>query len=109
MCQIQAELTFETDNHTQILWTFRWRMTDNLLCDENLKWKHKKQRREVFTYLTESSTNRIQVGNEIIDGLRLSGSILAILDTNIIRDKARMPLQPLNTWKLVGADLCVCP
>ena len=99
--QIQAELTFETHNHTQILWTFQWRITDNILCGENLKRKQQNQWIEVFTYLTEQqgAINRIQVDNEIIEGLRLSGSILAILDTNIIRDEeSRTIAQALQEW-----------
>ena len=41
--QIQAELTFETQNNTQILWTFQWQITENRLGNENLKWKQKNQ------------------------------------------------------------------
>lgn len=99
--QIQAELTFETHNHTQILWTFQWRITDNFLCSENLKWKKKNQWIEIFTYLTKQQgfTNRLQVDNEIIDGLRLSGSIFAILDINIIRDEeSRAIAKAVQEW-----------
>ncbi|RKZ93274.1 MAG: hypothetical protein DRR19_01655 [Candidatus Parabeggiatoa sp. nov. 1] len=99
--QIEAKLTFETDKGTQIIWHFQWRITDNLLCGENLKYQNNNNTVEVFTYpiKPQSNTNRIQVGSEIIDGLRLSGSILAILDTNIINDEeSRAIAQAVLEW-----------
>lgn len=99
--QIEAKLTFETDNGIQILWSFQWRITDNLLCGENLKYQKNNNTVEVLTYPIkhQSNTNRIQVGSEIIDGLRLSGSILAILDTNIINDEeSRAIAQAVRCW-----------
>jgi len=99
--QIEAKLTFETDNGIQIVWTFQWRITDNLLCGESLKYQKNNHTVEVFTYpiKPQSNTTRIQVGNKIIDGLRLSGSILAILDSNIINDdESQMIAQAVLEW-----------
>ncbi|MCP4698962.1 MAG: ATP-binding protein [Gammaproteobacteria bacterium] len=99
--QIKAKLIFSTDNETQIIWTFQWDITDNLLCGESLKYQKNKHTAEVFAYpiKPQSNTNRIQVGNKIIDGLRLSGSVLAVLDSNIINDnESRMIAQAVLEW-----------
>ncbi|OAD20309.1 SMC domain protein [Candidatus Thiomargarita nelsonii] len=94
-----AELRFEMLDGTQVWWTFRWRITDNINQGESLKYQNNNQTVEVFTYSSKHKTNRIKVGHEVIDGLRLSGSILSILDTNIISDeKSRIIAQAVREW-----------
>lgn len=99
--QIEAKLIFNTDKNTQIVWTFQWRITDNLLCGESLTYQKNQHTVTVFTYPIKSpnNINRIQVDKQIIDGLRLSGSILAILDSNAIKnEESRMIAQAILKW-----------
>ncbi|MEN8221045.1 MAG: AAA family ATPase [Pseudomonadota bacterium] len=91
---IEIVLSFGREDDTQIIWAFQWDIKENLNKGESLKFKNKQKKVEVF-----ANGNGIKVGHNLIEGLRLSGSIFSVLDTNIINnEESRAIAKAVQEW-----------
>jgi len=96
---IEIVLSFGREDETQIIWAFQWDFKENLNKGESLKFKNKQKKVEVFALSAQKAANGIKVGQNIIEGLRLSGSIFSVLDTNIINnEESRAIAKAVRKW-----------
>jgi predicted ATPase len=96
---IETSLTFETAEKAQILWTFQWNMKQQINQHETLQYQQNSFTTELFSYPINSEHLSIRVGDKLIEGLRLSGSILSVLDTNrLLDEKGRTVADSVREW-----------
>jgi predicted ATPase len=96
---IEIVLTFGRKDETQITWAFQWDFKENINKGENLQFQNKQKKVEIFAFSAQQAANGIKVGQNVIEGLRLSGSIFSVLDTNIINnEESRAIAQAVRKW-----------
>lgn len=99
---IEAILTFNKKDGTEITWEWKWDFKENLNKAESLKYQNKSKKVEVFALSAQS--NSIKVGDNLIEGLRLSGSILSVLDIDMIKNEISQEIaQAVQKW---GNGIC---
>ncbi len=97
---IEAVLSFGKEDGTQIIWDWKWDFKENLNQGESLKYQNQQKKVEVFAL----SALGIKVGDKVIEGLRLSGSIFSVLDTDIIKNEESQAIaKAVREW---GQGIC---
>ena len=99
---IKAVLSFIKEDGTEIIWDWKWDFKENINKGESLKYQNKHQKVEVFALSAQS--NSIKVGDNLIEGLRLSGSILSVLDIDMIKNEVSQDIaKAVQKW---GNGIC---
>ncbi len=97
---IEVTLSFGRKDGTEIIWDWKWDILENINKDESLKYQNKQKKIEVFAL----SAQGIKVAHNVIEGLRLSGSIFSVLDTNIIdNEESQVIAKAVREW---GQGIC---
>jgi predicted ATP-dependent endonuclease of OLD family len=97
---IEAVISFDREDGTQIIWDWKWDFKENLNKAETLKYQNQQKTVEVFAL----SVNGITVGDNLIEGLRLSGSIFSVLDIDMIKNEVSQAIaKALREW---GNGIC---